>query len=398
MDTIRFLHCSDTHLGKIHKKMRTDEETQRNLMSLDTENQFNKIIDKAIEERVDFVIHSGDMFDRINVKNIDIEGALKCLRRLSSEKIPFVTIAGNHDRAYTRGVVSPLNFINYIPHCTAISQSATKSYNIKGVEVGVHGISYIRSEADERYPEALHSLISNNKKQYNILVSHQVINGSRTGYEISSSNEPEIPATFFPPDLNYVAMGHIHKKQTINHPSYPEMKIHYPGSPLIVDFGERNEKKSISIINITNKEVEINEIELSTRKFEEIAVKIDNPSSTEAEEIIKSKIQSKIDDQKYLGVRLFGGLQIALRKYVGITNYKELAKEFAGFDIYLEKDNFTWFDQTGSTIESDGKWLHTPIDELQTAINDQEKLNKKQREKLFDFGKEIIKKQYGERV
>ena len=94
--------------------MRIDEDSQRNLMSLDTENQFNRIIDKAIEEKVDFIVHSGDLFDRVNVKNIDIEGVLKALRKLNENKIPFVTIAGNHDRAFTQGVVSPLNFINYM--------------------------------------------------------------------------------------------------------------------------------------------------------------------------------------------------------------------------------------------------------------------------------------------
>ncbi|MFV2014120.1 MAG: exonuclease SbcCD subunit D [Candidatus Heimdallarchaeota archaeon] len=395
MDTIRFLHSSDTHLGKIHKKMRTDDETQKNLMSLDTENQFNRIIDHAIEERVDFVVHSGDLFDRVNVKNADIEGGLKALRRLSEVKIPFVTIAGNHDRAFTHGVVSPLNFINFIPNCTAITDNGTKIFKVGNTEISVHGISYIRADIENRYPEAVTNLIKNTRTKQNILLSHQLLNGSRTGFEVSSANEPEVPTTFFPPELNYVAMGHIHKKQTLKHPAFPEMKIRYPGSPLIIDFGEREEEKSLSIVDISNNQVEITEIPLETRKFDEISVKLDNPTSSEAEEIIKSNIEGKINPETYLGVRLNGGMQIALRKYASIGNYLQYRNEFAGFDIYYARDNFTWFDQKGTVIESGGDWLLKPIDELQTAINDEEQLNKRQKERLFEFGKKIIKEQFG---
>lgn len=395
MDTIRFLHSSDTHLGKIHKKMRTDDETQRNLMSLDTETQFNRIIDHAIEERVDFVVHSGDMFDRVNVKNADIEGGLKALRRLSDSDIPFVTIAGNHDKAFTKGVVSPLNFINYIPNCTAITDNGTKIYKVGNTEISVHGVSYIRADIEDRYPEALGSLMKNTNTKQNILLSHQMVNGGRMGFEVSSANEPEIPITFFPPELNYVAMGHIHKKQTLKHPSFPEMKIHYPGSPLIIDFGEREEEKSLTIVDISNKQVEMTEIPLETRKFKEISLKLDNPTSSEAEEIINSKIEANINPETFLGVRLNGGIQISLRKYATIGNYLQYRNEFAGFDIYYAKDNFTWFDQKGTVIESGGDWLLKPIDELQSAINDEEQLKKKQKDRLLDFGKKIIKEQFG---
>lgn len=364
-------------------------------MSLDTENQFNRIIDKAIEERVDFVAHSGDMFDRVNVKNADVEGSLKSLKRLSEAKIPFVTIAGNHDKAFTKGVISPLNFINYVPNCTAITDNGTKSFKIGNSEISVHGISYIRADIEDRYPETLSSLVKNSSSKHNILLSHQLVNGGRTGSEISSTNEPEIPATFFPPELTYVAMGHIHKKQTLKHPSFPEMKIHYPGSPLIIDFGERKEEKSISIVDISNNQVDMTEIPLETRKFEEISVNLDNPTSSEAEELIKNKIDSKINNETFLGVRLKGGIQISLRKYASIGNYMQYRNEFAGFDIYYANDNFTWFDQKGEIIESGGNWLLKPIDELQTAINEEELLKKGQRDRLLDFGKKIIKEQFG---
>jgi DNA repair exonuclease SbcCD nuclease subunit len=378
--------------------MRIDDDSQRNLMSLDTEKQFNVIINKAIEERVDFVVHSGDLFDRINVKNADIESALKALRRLSENEIPFVTIAGNHDKAFTQGVVSPLNFINYIDKCTAITEIGTKVFKVGNSDISVHGISYIRSEIEDRYPEALGELINNSHTKFNILLSHQLVNGSKTGYEISSVNEPEIPSTFFPPDLNYVAMGHIHKKQNIKHPSYPEMKIHYPGSPLIIDFGERKEKKSISIVNITGEEVELNEIGLESRKFEEISIKLDNPTSSEAEETLKTKIESKINSENYLGIRLNGGMQIALRKYAAVGHYLQYRNKFAGFDIYYDKNDFTWYDQKGSAIETTGNWLLKPKEELQTAIKDQEELNKKQKDRLLRFGTEIIKERFGGRV
>lgn len=50
---MKFAHLSDTHLGYRQYGLIERED--------DFYNVFNEIVDKIIDERVDFVIHSGDL-------------------------------------------------------------------------------------------------------------------------------------------------------------------------------------------------------------------------------------------------------------------------------------------------------------------------------------------------
>ena len=52
---MKFIHVADTHLGKTEFKLKEREE--------DFYRSFKQVIDFAIEKDVDFVIHSGDLFD-----------------------------------------------------------------------------------------------------------------------------------------------------------------------------------------------------------------------------------------------------------------------------------------------------------------------------------------------
>ena len=57
---MKFAHISDTHLGQYRSKI--DREN-------DTYDAFSQAIAKSIEEKVDFVILSGDIFDKSKPPN-----------------------------------------------------------------------------------------------------------------------------------------------------------------------------------------------------------------------------------------------------------------------------------------------------------------------------------------
>ena len=48
--------------------------------------------------------------------------------------------------------------------------------------------------------------------------------------------EYHVPATRFPADAHYVALGHLHRRQKLPAPC----PVHYSGAPLAVDFGEQD--------------------------------------------------------------------------------------------------------------------------------------------------------------
>jgi exonuclease SbcD len=54
-------------------------------------------------------------------------------------------------------------------------------------------------------------------------------------------------ANFFPPSAQYVALGHLHRPQEIASPSPGR----YSGSPLQLDFGEKDDVKSVTVVEVT---------------------------------------------------------------------------------------------------------------------------------------------------
>lgn len=370
--------------------MRNDEESNRNLLALDAEKQFEYIIDTAIDHNVDFIVHSGDMFDKINVKHTDLLGAMRVIDKLKEVDIPFIVIGGNHDKPATLGVTSPLKILKYQKNYYSILDKATKSLSINGENVNIHGIGYLRTGLEDVFKPYVKSLLEKKNEGYNILTSHQFVVNSNPGFEVSDSNEPQIPIPDIPRSLNYVAMGHIHKRQTQNHPLNKELKIHYPGSPIVIDFNERAEKKGISIVDITSKSSEIKTIDVPLRKYVEVDFEVNDPTTTEIEQMIEELIVKYADPEAFVGFRLKGGMQLTLRKYTMHHNYRKYFKKFAGFHIYQDSKGFKWYDQDGVTIEGIENWIMDPIKELESALDDRSGLSEEKKKRLMTLGEEII--------
>jgi exonuclease SbcD len=56
-----------------------------------------------------------------------------------------------------------------------------------------------------------------------------------------------VPATVFPTNAHYVALGHLHRAQQVISPC----PTRYSGSPLAVDFGEEENVPSVAIVDVS---------------------------------------------------------------------------------------------------------------------------------------------------
>ena len=86
---MKFAHISDTHLGQ-YRSIKEREE--------DSYNAFRQTIEKSIEEKVDFVIFSGDIFDRSNPPNDAVLLMMQQLMLLKEKGIQSYFILGDHDQ------------------------------------------------------------------------------------------------------------------------------------------------------------------------------------------------------------------------------------------------------------------------------------------------------------
>ncbi|MFB6299035.1 MAG: DNA double-strand break repair protein Mre11 [Halobacteriales archaeon] len=86
----RVIHTGDTHLG--YRQYHSPERRA------DFFAAFQAVIEDAIEDDVDAVVHAGDLFHDRTPSLADIHGVISVLRDLQAADIPFLAIVGNHER------------------------------------------------------------------------------------------------------------------------------------------------------------------------------------------------------------------------------------------------------------------------------------------------------------
>ncbi|WP_248907781.1 DNA double-strand break repair protein Mre11 [Halocatena marina] len=85
----RVIHTGDTHIG-----YQQYHQPERRHDFLDA---FGQVIDDAIDDEVDAVVHAGDLFHDRQPGLQDILGTLSRLRPLAAADIPFLAVVGNHE-------------------------------------------------------------------------------------------------------------------------------------------------------------------------------------------------------------------------------------------------------------------------------------------------------------
>jgi len=85
----RVIHTGDTHLGY---QQYHEPERREDFLSA-----FRQVVEDAVAEDVDAVVHAGDLFHDRRPGLPDIMGTLSVLRDLDAADIPFLAIVGNHE-------------------------------------------------------------------------------------------------------------------------------------------------------------------------------------------------------------------------------------------------------------------------------------------------------------
>lgn len=253
---MKFAHLADTHLGYRQYGLIEREE--------DFYNAFNEIVDKIVEERVNFVIHSGDLFEMAKPSPNALLVFQEGLMKIKDVGIPFYAIAGNHDTIMRQNALPPqiifrklgLNLIS--PNDPVIETSFLKKNDIF-----IGGTPYLSKSQNSLLKSKLDELSKKSKGfSKRILVSHQGIDKYLPfQYELEIADLPE--------SFNYYAMGHLHNRII---DEFGEGKLVYPGSTEIWRSNEvrdyKKKGKGFYIVDISgtndgdNFEIESIDIEL----------------------------------------------------------------------------------------------------------------------------------------
>jgi DNA repair protein SbcD/Mre11 len=228
-EMIKFLHCADLHLDSPFKGLSSLPEAMLKRLFESTFLSFNRLVDIAIQEEVDFVIIAGDLYDS-GQRSLKAQSFLKnCFAKLDSHHIEVYIVHGNHDPLDGQWV--SLEWPKNV-HFFQGSSIQTFCFETDGKTVAcLHGFSYETSAVTDNrtihFPEKQDDL-------YHIGILH----GQADGYSGHSRYAPFLLSELLKKGYDYWALGHIHKKMDL----HDEPPVRYSGNIQGRHSGETGEK------------------------------------------------------------------------------------------------------------------------------------------------------------
>ncbi len=250
---MRIAHISDTHLG--YRQYNLDEREN------DFYEAFNEAIDKALEERADILIHSGDLFDS-PLPPIKALYTLKNVLNRIEGKMKIFTVLGDHDTPKRRGM--PPHTLFDIP---ILGIGKLEWVEVDGILIA--GISNLRL-GDYLKKELSKFDAVAEKYRNSVLIAHQAIEKHLPFEGAYELKEDDLPRR-----ASYYAFGHLHSRILER---FGEGWFAYSGSTEIVRKDEisayRKKGKGFYLVDLDD-ELTVHTIDLDIRPQMEVEVGVE---------------------------------------------------------------------------------------------------------------------------
>lgn len=194
MEKVRILHCGDMHFDTPFTELKDNIAEIRREELRET---FGEIIRMAREEKVDFLLMPGDIFDNSSIMKQTLDYMIK--KFLEIPEIMVFIAPGNHDpiseRSFYRMIEWPAN--------VHIFGGEMESVEILHKKVCIHGRGFDKSHVRE---SLFGGFKAGREDLINIMVLHgDVVRGSGTS-DYNPVGEEEIAKS----RMDYIALGHLH--------------------------------------------------------------------------------------------------------------------------------------------------------------------------------------------
>jgi DNA repair exonuclease SbcCD nuclease subunit len=296
---MRIAHISDTHLGK--RQFQLDEREN------DFYEVFKQAIEKAIKERVDILIHSGDLFDSPTPPIKALYVFKDILRMVNEKQIRFYCVLGEHDRPKRRGMPPHKLF-----ELRVLGVNGLEWEEVNGVLIA--GISNLRGKMVELLRDEIKRFDSIARKyRKSVLVAHQAIDRYLPFEGTYELKEDELPR-----NAMYYALGHIHSRSISR---FGQGFLAYAGSTEILDRDDvsswAKDGKGFYIVDLEGDEPKVEKIDLDIRP--QIEVEINNENLKEILNLDFSRkpiLYITIKGKKMNNVQIYGKLSELLNNKV----------------------------------------------------------------------------------
>ncbi len=276
---MRFLHTADWHVGRsIRGRSRAGEFADA----------LDQVVGIAAQEDADALLLAGDIFDHRAPSPEADSIVFDALIHLFEAGVPVVAIPGNHDSAVRlealAKLLAPIGTTMVPRVVPPAAGSLVELPSRRGDEAALiacvpfvpprrFGDAAALFDATETwyqsYADGMASLLAAmtagfRADRVNVLMGHLFTDGAIPGggeHRITIGIEYAIAPSRLPPTASYVALGHVHRPQPVRGAPSP---TRYAGSLLQLDFGEQQQSKSVTIVDVAaGKPAKVREVPLS---------------------------------------------------------------------------------------------------------------------------------------
>ena len=252
---MKFLHISDIHLGCDLYHIENEERMR------DYGRAWGDCLKMAVDEKVDFVLIGGDLFDKKTPVPRAMIQAISGLTNLKNNGIPAIAIEGNHDNVSTGKDYSWLHTLAEMGLCrllesnmsadesgklcvkpTEWSVDAEKCFFTDIGNARIFGTSWYGASIEKLVPIIAEAIEQNRREgAFHILMLHTEIEGKEISpfplLTLAKLKELQ-------PFTDYVALGHIHKHFIVDDWAFN------PGSLEITNISEYKNERGALLVEV----------------------------------------------------------------------------------------------------------------------------------------------------
>ena len=326
---MKFAHMADCHIGSWRDPKLKDVSTEA----------FIKAVDKCIEEKVDFILIAGDLFNTSLPRLDNLKAVVTVFKNLKDRNIPVYIVPGSHDFSPSgRTMLDVLEeaglFINVVKGEIVENKLKLNFTLDKKTGAKITGLLGKRGSLEKSYYESLHTENLENEGGYKIFIFHSGIDELKPK---EMQNIISQPLSLLPKNFDYYAGGHVHIVNDAKIEGYGT--IAYPGPLFPNSFSELEKLERGGFYIVEDKKLKWEPIQIYN--IHKIIINCNNKNTEQIEQQINDEIKDKEFINTIVLIRLYGSLSSGKPTDVNFKNIFERLYDKAAYFVMKNTNALT---------------------------------------------------------
>lgn len=332
----KFAHIADCHIG-------ANRDPTLEKLELAA---FSKAMDTCVQEKVDFVLISGDLF-HANLPDMHVaNAAVKKMKEVKDADIPIYVIYGSHD--YSPNDTSIIDILE----STGLIKKIVKGEDVEGklrlevftdpkTKAKLVGLSGRKAGLEKNYYEILDREYLEKQQGFKIFAFHSAISELKPEFLAQMES---IPVSLLPKGFDYYASGHVHRRTESGFPGHE--RIVFPGALFAgysrdLEDSARGEKRGFYLVSFDDKVEDVKFIEVPVCEFEYFEYDVKDKNVLHAKKDLLDKLGKIGVENKVVIIKIKGELAGGKTSEISSSEIRDLLKDNGALDVIINRYGLT---------------------------------------------------------